>query len=91
MGAVWTVCIEDRDGNLFPMADNLVHFALAGPGSIAGVDNGVAATTEPFQADHRKAFSGLALLIVRPQRAGAIHVTATAEGLAQATTDITAR
>ncbi|HEV2447724.1 MAG TPA: glycoside hydrolase family 2 TIM barrel-domain containing protein, partial [Candidatus Sulfopaludibacter sp.] len=85
-----TVRIEDKDGNLCPMADNLVRFALSGPGSIAGVDNGNAATVEPFQADHRKAFSGMALLIVRSQReAGRIHVTATSEGLAQATTDIT--
>jgi beta-galactosidase len=87
-----TVRIEDRDGNLCPMADNLVRFALAGPGAIAGVDNGNAATTEPFQADHRKAFSGMALLIVRSQqKAGTIHVTATAEGLAQAAAEITAK
>ena len=54
--------IEDAKGNLCPSADNLVQFAVTGAGEIAGVDNGNAATIEPFQADHRKAFSGMALL-----------------------------
>jgi beta-galactosidase len=81
--------VEDKDGNFCPMADNLVHFDVTGAGSIAAVDNGNAATVEPFQADHRKAFSGLALLIVRSKhQAGKIHVTATSEGLSQATVDI---
>jgi beta-galactosidase len=47
------------------------------------VDNGNPATFEPFQADHRKAFNGLALLIVRSSRGqpGEIAIDATAEGL----------
>ena len=60
-----TVRIEDKDGNLAPAADNLVHFALSGPGVIAAVDNGNAATVEPFHADQRRAFNGLALLIIQ--------------------------
>ncbi|HLK64847.1 MAG TPA: beta-galactosidase GalB [Bryobacteraceae bacterium] len=86
-----TVRIEDKDGNLCPEADNLVKFNVTGAGAIRAVDNGNAATTELFNADHRKAFSGMALLIVRSERgqAGKIHVTATSEGLAQATADIT--
>jgi beta-galactosidase len=85
-----TVRIEDKDGNLCPLADNLVHFKIAGPGSIAGVDNGNAASVEPFQADYRKAFSGMALLIVRSQagKPGHIRVTATSESLAAADTTI---
>ena len=78
-----TVRVEDKDGNICPMADNLVKFALDGPGTIAGVDNGNAATVEPFQADYRKAFNGLALVIVRGERgkAGRVKITATGEGL----------
>jgi beta-galactosidase len=78
-----TVRIEDANGNLCPAADNLVKFSVTGPGSIAGVDNGNPATFEPFQADHRKAFNGLALLIVRSSRGrpGEIAIDATAEGL----------
>ncbi len=85
-----TVRIEDKDGNVVPMADNLVHFNVTGAGALRAVDNGNAATTEPFNADQRKAFSGLALLIVRSNHgpAGKIHVTATSDGLKQATTEI---
>ena len=56
-----TVRVEDKDGNFCPMADNLVKFKLDGPAKIAGVDNGNPATVEPFQADYRRAFNGLAL------------------------------
>jgi beta-galactosidase len=78
-----TVRIEDASGVLCPVADNLVRFSLTGPGAIAGVDNGDAATFEPFQADYRKAFNGLALLIVRSQRGqpGRIDIEARADGL----------
>jgi beta-galactosidase len=81
-----TVRIEDAAGNLVPEADNLVRFAVQGPGRIAAVDNGNASSVEPFQADRRKAFSGLALLVVRSKRGekGQILVTATADGLAPA-------
>ena len=84
-----TVRIEDKDGNLCPLADNLIHFDVSGAGEIGGVDNGNAATTEPFHADHRKAFSGMALLILRSHNEpGKIHVVATGEGLAPAQLDI---
>jgi beta-galactosidase len=87
-----TVRIEDKDGNLCPVAENLVHFAVAGAGSIAAVDNGNAATVEPFHADSRKAFSGLALLIVRANsHPGQIHVSATSDGLANASVELSSR
>jgi beta-galactosidase len=75
------------------MADNLVKFNLTGPGSIRAVDNGNAATVEPFHADHRKAFSGMALLIISSQKrqAGRIHITATSEGLAAGAAEIASR
>jgi beta-galactosidase len=88
-----TVRVEDKDGNICPLADNLVKFALAGPGKIAGVDNGNAATVEPFQADYRKAFNGLALVIVRGERgkAGRVKITATGEGLRAGETTVTTK
>jgi beta-galactosidase len=78
-----TVRIEDKDGNFCPLADNLVKFKLEGPGKIAGVDNGNPATIEPFQADYRKAFNGLALLIVRSEngKPGRVKITASSDGL----------
>jgi beta-galactosidase len=87
-----TVRIEDKDGNLHPTADNLVRFAVEGAGRVAAVDNGNAATTEPFQASRRKAFNGLCLLIVRSARGagGAIRVSATSDGLDLAQTTVVA-
>jgi len=86
-----TVRVEDKDGNLCPLADNMVHFKVEGAGHVEAVDNGNAATTEPFQADYRKAFNGLALLIVRSEAShvGEIHVTATSEGLQAAAARLT--
>jgi beta-galactosidase len=81
-----TVRIEDAGGKLVPAAENLVRFHVVGAGGIAAVDNGNAASIESFQADHRKAFGGLALLVVRSKRGetGPIRVTAASEGLAGA-------
>jgi beta-galactosidase len=86
-----TVRIEDKDGNLMPTADNLVHFSVTGPGEIAAVDNGNAATIEPFHADYRKAFNGLALVIVRSRagQSGEIQVAAKSDGLSDGTTQVT--
>jgi beta-galactosidase len=87
-----TIRVEDKAGNLCPLADNLVRFSVTGAGAIAAVDNGNAATVEPFQADYRKAFNGLALLIVRAKdQPGPIHVAATSEGLAGAKAEIVGR
>ena len=85
-----TVRIEDAAGNLVPGADNLVLFTLEGQGSLAAVDNGNAASIESFQGTSRKAFSGLALAIVRSRRGepGAIQVRAESDGLAPARTAI---
>ncbi len=86
-----TVRIADKDMNMCPTADNLVRFKVEGPGRIEAVDNGNAATVESFQADSRKAFSGMALLIVRSARGrqGRIKITATSEGLEPSATDVT--
>ncbi|WP_439183409.1 beta-galactosidase GalB [Carboxylicivirga taeanensis] len=63
-----TVRIEDKQGNFCPLADNLVHFEVKGPATIAAVGNGNAATTEPFQANYRKAFNGLCMLIIKSEK-----------------------
>jgi beta-galactosidase len=86
-----TVRIEDEDGNLCPFADNLVRFTVKGAGRREAVDNGNPATLEPFQADERRAFGGLALLIVRSEKGppGRIQVTARSKGLHSARTSLT--
>lgn len=81
-----TVRVEDKDGSLCPLSDNLVRFSVGGAGVLAAVDNGNAATTESFQASERQAFSGMAMLIVRSVRGktGEIRIGAESTGLAPA-------
>jgi beta-galactosidase len=87
-----TVRIEDANGNLCPLADNLVTFSVTGPAVIAAVDNGNAASLEPFQANYRKAFNGLCLLVIKSKMGekGQITVQATAEGLTTAVVKVVA-
>jgi len=60
-----TVKIEDKDGNLCPDATNLVNFSVEGiGGNLIAVDNGNQISVESFQANHRKAFSGMCLAIL---------------------------
>jgi beta-galactosidase len=87
-----TVRVVDKDGNLVPDASNLVNFKLSGPGFIASVDNGDETSHDPFKADYRKAFNGLALAIIQTkEKAGEISLTATADGLAPATVVLSAK
>ncbi len=84
-----TVCIEDKDGNIAPWADNRVHFTIEGEGVILATDNGDAASVEPFQQSSRKAFSGKALAIIRSnEKSGTIKLRATSKGLKSATIEI---
>jgi len=87
-----TVRVTDRDGVTAPRADPRIAFTLEGPGEIVATDNGDATDLEPFPSPTRKAFSGLCLVIVRakPGQAGAFKITATADGLRPATTEVTA-
>ena len=76
----------DKDGNLCPLADNLIRFHVDGPGEIAAVGNGNPLSVEPFQAGHRKLFFGKAMLIVRADegQGGEINIAASSDGLANA-------
>jgi beta-galactosidase len=87
-----TVKIVDANGIVVPHAHTLVNFQLTGEGSIAGVDNGNQISHEPFKANHRQAFNGLALAIIQAkEKGGKITLKASADGLAPATTVIEAK
>lgn len=77
--------VLDRDGNLCPLADNLIQFSLSGPGEIAGLDNGDPLSLASFQAKQGKAFFGKTMLIVRTKEGlkGTIELTAAGKGLKQ--------
>jgi beta-galactosidase len=77
----------DKNGTLCPLADNSIHFGVAGPAVIAGIGNGNPLSLEPFQAPDHKLFYGKAMLILRSVdgKTGQVRVTATSEGLKDAT------
>ncbi|MFR9566746.1 MAG: DUF4982 domain-containing protein, partial [Rikenellaceae bacterium] len=78
-----TVRVEDKDGNLCPNADNLVNFTTSGAGKLIAVGNGNAASVEPFQAQYRKAFSGMCMAILNSDKdkSGKLTLTASSKGL----------
>ncbi len=65
-----------------PNADNFLKFDIKGKGVIAGVDNGNPISHEYFEANERKAFHGLCLVVIQSKREpGTIRLTAESEGL----------
>jgi len=77
----------DRDGNLCPLADNMIHFKIEGPAEIAGIGNGNPRSYEPFQDDRHSLFFGRAMLILKTKETetGRVTVTAESDGLDAAT------
>ncbi len=84
-----TVEITDAAGNIQPNAGNRLHFAISGPGVIAGVDNGNGKDPDPYTGPDRNAFHGRALVVVRSAReAGKIRLEADSKGLSSASITI---
>ena len=81
-----TVALADKQGLTVPDADNLVHFSVSGPGDIVAVDNGDPTDLTSFQDDQRKAFNGLAMVVIRTHKGepGAITLKADSDGLPSA-------
>ncbi len=85
-----TVEVLDRDGNICPLAENQIHFALKGDAKIAGVDNGSQTSMERFKANHRKAFFGKCLVVVQAgNRPGNVTLKAQAPDLESAEINLT--
>ncbi|WP_304064427.1 beta-galactosidase GalB [Pedobacter glucosidilyticus] len=77
-----TVSVVDKDGNVCPLADNLISFNVKGNGFLRAVGNGNPSTTEPFQANYRKAFYGKCMAIIQNNgKAGSIEIEATSSNL----------
>lgn len=88
-----TVKVVDENGNFCPLAGNNIEFEIEGPATIAAVGNGDATSTESFQANHRKAFNGLCLLVVKSEKGkvGEVTIKASSKGLESTTTNITTK
>ncbi|KAH7346972.1 glycoside hydrolase superfamily [Pyrenochaeta sp. MPI-SDFR-AT-0127] len=79
-----TVTVVDEEGHTVPTASSEITFSVAsGPGEIVSTDNGDPTDETPFPSLSRKAFSGLALAIVRakPGEQGEIVIEAKSNGL----------
>jgi beta-galactosidase len=82
--------VVDADGVIVPMADDLVRFTVEGPARLLAVGNGDPTDHSPYQAPERRAFHGLLLAVIQStDEAGAVRVTAQAEGLEPASIDVT--
>jgi beta-galactosidase len=60
-----TVSVADRNNLMVPRSMNAIHFEVSGAGEIVATDNGDPTDMTVFAAHDRKAFNGLALVIVR--------------------------
>ena len=77
-----TVKITDKNGNMVPTADNLVHFDLEGEGQIVGVGNGNPISLEPAKGIERRAFNGMCQVIIQSTpKNGKIILKASSLGL----------
>ena len=77
-----TVEVRDSEDRIVPNADIPISFAIRGSGCILGVDNGKPDSHEPYKASERRAFNGLALVLLQAASApGQITLTASSPSL----------
>ncbi|KAK6854863.1 hypothetical protein PG995_009051 [Apiospora arundinis] len=85
-----TATVVDANGDIVPRASNSITFSIYGPGMIASTDNGDPADMTVFPSTTRKAFSGLALAIIRGNggSAGSLTISASSSGLTGASVTV---
>jgi len=81
-----TVKVNDKDGLIVPLSNNLIKFSIEGPGEIVATDNGDPTNFVSFPSHERATFNGLALAIIRskPGESGKIIVNVKSPGLMDA-------
>jgi beta-galactosidase len=88
--ALVTFELLDSAGTVVPTAGNLVRFSVVGGGLLA-LDNADLQDHSPYRSPERRAFNGRGLAIVRASQPGSVRLTATSEGLRDATLSITVK
>lgn len=84
-----TARIVDAAGNIVPDADTLIQFASEGNAEIIGTDNGLQTSMESFKGNQRKAFNGLALVVLQSkEKAGKVILKASSKNLASSSIEI---
>lgn len=88
-----TVTINDKNGLMVPRSKNRLKFEISGAGEIIATDNGDATDLSSFQSTNRKAYNGMALVIVRSikGKGGKIKLKAVSDGLKSSETTILSR
>lgn len=77
------ISLVDGQGNLYNTADRKVSVQVEGSGVLQGLGSADPKSSENFFDTERTTFDGKALAVVRPQNAGTITVTVTADGCGQ--------
>ena len=87
-----TATVVDAKGDTVPRASNSISFSITGPGLISTTDNGDPADFTVFSSLTRKAFSGLALAIIRSNvgAVGNLTISAASSGLTGASVTVQA-
>ena len=80
--------VADSSGRVVTGSSAPITFSISGPGVIVAIDSG-SQTHESFRGNVRKAYQGVAYVLVRATGAGTITVTASAAGLTSSTTTLT--
>jgi beta-galactosidase len=84
-----TVKVLDDEGRVVPTANDEITFAVTGAGRILGVDNGQPDSHESYQGPRRKAFNGLALVVLQSTGVpGTVTLSASSPALSPAHLDI---
>jgi beta-galactosidase len=78
-----SVAVVDTSGTVVPRASNTITFSVSGAGKLVTTDNGDPTDMTAFPSASRKAFSGLALAVVKANTGGKgqITVSAKADGI----------
>jgi beta-galactosidase len=84
-----TIEVQDQHGVLVKHGEPLITLAVSGAGELIAVGSGNPLSDEPYVGNQHKAYHGRLLAIVRSAaQAGAVKLTAQAEGLAAATIEL---
>ena len=81
--------VTDKDGVRCPKATSRIRVVVEGTGELIGLDSGNQSSHEVYKTDHRNAFEGRILAIIKPVSLGKIVVKAFAEGVESGQKEIT--
>jgi beta-galactosidase len=88
---MFAVEVQDAQGRMVPITDNVVNFRVSGAGKLIGVGNGDPTDHESDKGIVRKAFCGYCMALVQSAKtAGSITVEAASPGLTSASVTIAA-